>query len=107
MCKFYHRTSTENAVKILATGFVDGRGNYLTDQMWEGVWVSDRPLDCNEEAHGEALLRITVQIPISDLDDYGWREEGKIYREWRIPAALLNRIATVELVEDEGEEEWP
>ena len=101
---FFHRTTPENARKIMDEGFRDARGTYLTDREFKGVWLSDIPLDCNEGARGDALLRITLSCPPEDLDDYEWVEDGQTYREWLVPAALLNKFAYVEL-HDEGEDE--
>ena len=64
---FYHRTTSEAAADILAEGFRDGSDTYMTDHEISGVWLSDTPLDINEGACGESLLRITVD---ANLDDY-------------------------------------
>ena len=96
---FFHRTTRHNADLILAGGFKDGRGTYLTDQVFEGVFLSDRPLDCNEGANSDALLSVTLPLSIADLEQYEWREEGKTYREWHVPAALLNEHAVVRLID--------
>jgi hypothetical protein len=42
------------------------------------------PLDVNEGAEGDTLLRIDLSMPESDIADYEWIEEGKPYREWLI-----------------------
>ena len=55
--------------------------------------MSDRPLDNSEGASGETLLQIEVAEEI--LAPYEWVKEGKPYREWLIPAAVVNRAATV------------
>jgi hypothetical protein len=101
MLTLFHRTTTEAAVLILGQGFRDGRGRYLTTQEWTGVWVSDVPLDNNEGATGEALLRIALTLDESEIAHYEWIEEGKGYREWLIPAALLNEHGSVCLIEDD------
>lgn len=95
---FYHRTTQKAAAAILADGFRDGRGTYMTDRMFAGVWLSDTPLEDNEGACGEALLRITID---ANLDDYEWIEEGRFFREWLVPAALLNEQAKVERIDDD------
>ena len=68
-----HRTSWESAEAILRNGFRDGRGNYLTNRSWPGVWLSNIP-------KGDTLLK--VSIAVSRIADYEWIEEGKPYREW-------------------------
>src|SRR5437899_1752298 len=67
---YYHRTSRENAQSILKNGFRDGAGKYLTNEIWKGVWISNRPLDSNEGAEGDALLEI--RIPESEVTPFEW-----------------------------------
>jgi hypothetical protein len=88
----YHRTNRESAESILYDGFKDGVGTYLTDRVWRGVWLSNIPLDENEGARGEVLLAVHLQIPARELrEQYEWKEQGKGYREFLIPAEVLNR----------------
>jgi hypothetical protein len=68
----------------------------LTDREWSGVWVSDRPLDNSEGASGEALLQIDIAEDL--LTAFEWVEESKPYREWLVPAAVLNDAGTVRLL---------
>ncbi len=89
----YHVTTAVIAEQILQHGFRDGIGRYLTDQEWSGVWVSNAPLDINEGAEGDTVLRI--ELPEKVIADYEWVEEGKPYREWLIPARLINEQASV------------
>jgi len=93
--KFYHRTREAAAEAILRDGFRDGRGTYMTGQVFEGVWISNIPLDANEGAHGPVLLAIT--IPIVLVRDYEWVEEGKGYREFLVPARTLNAYGRVRI----------
>jgi hypothetical protein len=48
-----------------------------------------RPLDVNEGAEGEDLL--VVEMPENVVEEYEWVEEGKTYREFLIPAKIVNR----------------
>lgn len=59
-------------------------------------WLSDRPLDEDEGACGDVLMRVMLRTEISRYD---WVEEGKPYREWLVPADLLNALAKIELIE--------
>jgi hypothetical protein len=92
--KFFHRTTCQNAEQILREGFRDGRGTYLTDREWEGIWLWDRP-DAAPGADG-ALLQVTLPSPI-DMDQFEWVGESGLaeYREWLVPAALLNTGAHI------------
>jgi hypothetical protein len=82
----YHQTDSGEAIR--QQGFQDGVGNYLTENIYSGVWVSDRPLDA-EGAVGRDLL--VVEVPDSELEPFEWLEEGKGYREFLVPADVLNR----------------
>src|SRR5947209_104121 len=59
-------------------------------RLSSGVWLSDQPLDANEGASGDTLLRVVLRLNRRALDKYELREERKAYREWQIPAAVVN-----------------
>lgn len=103
--RLYHRTDA--ADDIVAHGFRDGAGSYLTTSQHTGVWISDLPLDEGEGATGEALFALDIEEAL--IADYEWIEEGKSYREWLVPAALLNDRAEARLLSEaevlEAEEE--
>lgn len=92
--RYYHRT--DSARDILAHGFRDTTGYYLTVQEWSGVFLSDVPLDCNEGTKGEDLLEVEINEAV--IAEFEWEEEDKPYREWCVPAAILNERATVRLL---------
>ena len=96
----YHRTTRKNAEAIAKEGFKDATGTYFTDQEFSGVWVSDVPLDANEGAHGDVLFELTLKLPEAMISGYEWVGEGKGYREWPMPAAVLNSHATLMEVSD-------
>jgi hypothetical protein len=87
---FYHCTTKAVAAAILRDCFRDGSGYYLTDHVHSGVWVSNVPLDMNEGASGDVPLELQTEMSESDLEQYEWIEEGKSYREWLIPAEIIN-----------------
>jgi hypothetical protein len=105
----YHRTNPQAAGSILKNGFKDGTGNYLTTDFHSGVWLSDRPLDENEGAFGDVLLEVTFAAAEHELRGYEWVEEGweKGYREFLIPAALLNPRITVRIADDRRQYSLP
>lgn len=95
----YHRTPAADA--ILAEGFRDGFGLYLTAQLWSGVWLSDKPLDENEGAKGDDLL--ALDIPEDAIAEFEWVQEPSFgYREWLVPAEVVNRYPCRLVVEDES-----
>ncbi|HVQ79342.1 MAG TPA: hypothetical protein VMS82_05245 [Pseudolabrys sp.] len=97
MLTVFHRTTKDAAAKILRDGFRDTTSRYLTDREWSGVWVSDRPLDNSEGASGE------IDIAEDLLTAFEWVEEGKPFREWLVPAAVLNDAGTVRLLDESAD----
>jgi hypothetical protein len=98
---FFHRTSRSTADAILATGFRDGSGCYMTEETHVGVWLSDVPLDCNEGANGGVLLLVAMALTEAEQDQYEWVEEGRSFREWLFPAKLVNERAVIREVTEE------
>ena len=114
--KLYHRTDAAEA--ILANGFRNSTGSYglVDDQgrpfMLTGVFVSDHPLSMHEGATGEDVLRVIIPDDF-DIDDWElpeFPEDGelpelpedvKTYREWCLPAELLNRFPRRLLTDEE------
>jgi hypothetical protein len=87
--RLYHVTDVAEA--ILREGFRDGESNYGLAKTWlKGVFVSDEPLTVNEGVKGEQVLEVTLSDETS-LVDYELVQELNNYREWCVPAELLNR----------------
>ena len=99
--RLYHRTSRSAAHAIIAQGFRDAWGYYLTDRLWYGVWLSEVPHDTDEGAGGDVLLTVTIYLHDDDLAEYAWVEFNKPHRKFLLPADLINRWAKVQVVEDE------
>ena len=76
-------------------GFRDSVGRFGTDAKFAGVWLSDQPLDANEGAHGDALL--IVNIALTKIRRFEWIEPGKGYREWLVPADIVNEFGVVKV----------
>lgn len=86
----FHSTNAADA--ILLNGFRDSIGTYLTSREFSGVWVADRPLDGNEGVSGHDVV-LCLEIPEELISQYEWDEgEVKGYREFLVPAELLNRF---------------
>jgi hypothetical protein len=103
--KLYHVTTGERAVTSLRKGFRDGVGSYGTDQQCSGVWLSDRPLDCNDpgKVDADTILAVSLDCELDHLSKYEFVEEGRSYREWLIPAEFVNKrtVAIVQMDTDE------
>ncbi len=95
--RLFHGTTEAAADAILAGGFRDGEGFYMTDVRIVGVWLSDVPLDCND--HGKldctAMLAVDIELTPDEVASWELVEEGKPYREWLIPADVVNARARV------------
>lgn len=93
--QFYHTTNHADA--ILAEGFRDATGPYMTARLWTGVWLADRPVDANEGVIGDTVL--VLEIPEAVVKPYEWVEEGKPYREFLVPAEIVNRYEPPRVLE--------
>ena len=96
---FYHRTNAHNAHAIIASGFHNSTGHFLNNRIWTGAWLSSIPVDSEHGAEGDALLMVKLEIDDRELARWEWATEGRTYREWLIPANIINRCATFELVD--------
>ncbi len=112
----YHTTFAADA--ILAEGFRDGEGHYLTHQIHRGVWLADRPVDANEGAPGDTVL--VIEIPEEVMAPYEWMTEWRpldeeevtpelalacrelAYREFLVPAEVVNRYGPPQKYVDES-----
>ena len=73
---------------ILEHGFWDATGSYMMVGIeLTGVWISDEPLNANEGFN--VVLTIDLSDSV-DLTEYEIIEELKPYREWCVPAGILN-----------------
>lgn len=99
--KTYHRTSDDAARAILSEGFRDSTGFYGTPNRYTGVWLSDQPLDSNEGTQEGPVLEVTLALTEEAMARYEWVQEQLHYREWLMPAALINQHSSVRLVDEE------
>ena len=96
---FYHRMNPVTAREIIDSGFSDTSGYFLNNRIWTGVWLSSIPVDNEEGADEDSFLMVKLDIPERELSRWEWVAEGRSYREWLVPAAIVNRCAAVEMVE--------
>ena len=106
--KLFHRTPA--AETILRQGFRDAAGYDVTDTLDEGVWLSTVPPAATDDALGTDLLE--VDIPEEDVAPHERIEAGNPYREFVVPAALVNRFPVRQIAQEEEDarfvpiEEW-
>jgi hypothetical protein len=95
----YHRTAV--AAVILADGFQDSAGTYMTPEVFTGIWLSDVPLRLQAGAKGHAV--VTLDIPGALFTAYEWVDDAKSYREALVPAAVLNQYGPPRVLPREAE----
>lgn len=95
---FYHVTNPDAATEIERNGFIDGEGYYglNIEEPLRGVFLSDTILDANEGAWGEIVLAVEIDEQLIVARELP--EEGRNYREWHVPAELLNARASISRV---------
>jgi hypothetical protein len=94
--RLYH--PTRHAEAIMRDGFGEWTGTYLTQSDNSGVWVFDRPVDRMTGGGDEAVLLVleipeAVALPFETPSHFA-------YRQFLMPAALLNVYGPPELSED-------
>lgn len=99
----YHRTDA--AENILTHGFTTVPNHYGVGDEHEGVFLGDVPLDGNEGAKGRQLL--AVEVVESVVAPFEWIDESgeATYREWCVPAEIVNAHAEVRLMTEEETDE--
>lgn len=96
---YYHTTNA--AESILLDGFQDNSGSYgLEGVTLTGVFISDQPQDGSESVAGEEVLEVDLPNHLN-LDRYRLVEDGKRFKQWCIPARLLNGFPRRLLAEEE------
>lgn len=96
--RFYHRTSKENGRAIVESGFQNSTGYLFGNRAWTGVWLTSMPLDQVAETESDTLLKVKLHVSERELARWEWTGEKRCFREWLIPAALLNRRMKAEVV---------
>jgi len=112
--RLFHRTSTEAAKAIEADGFIDHEGTYMLGIPMKGVWLSDVPLNCGqgtkEGDDGGVLFEVALDLTEKAISIYELVEDQGSdpvfeYREWCIPADIVNAHGRLRrLTMDEQEE---
>ena len=106
--RLFHIANNTNAEAILKDGFRDVMGYHHAGQEWTGVWVSSEPLDWSQRQYlNEANTLFAIEIPEDVISEFEWAEEGKLIREWLIPAELLNSYGPPVVAYDYDEEKVP
>ena len=105
MLEMFHWTRWEAAQAILKEGFRDRTGTYMTVHEHTGVWLTDTEDDPSGGALGDTCLKVTLDLAKEDIAEYEWIQEFG-YREWLVPAELLNANMKVEVHDRWVEPDW-
>lgn len=93
--RLFHSTTSKARKAILRDGFRDGSGSYMLAMLTlSGVFVSDRPVNTNDGAAGDAVIAIDLPDDL-ELDQWAIVEEGRPVWEWCVPAKVLNECGTL------------
>jgi hypothetical protein len=94
--RLYH--PTRHSESIMRDGFGEWTGTYLTESDNSGVWVFDRPVDRRTGGGDEAVL-LALEIPEAVVLPFETSSHFP-YRQFLMPAALLNLYGPPEESED-------
>ena len=101
----YHYTSWENACSIRERGFLDGVDAHMTRH--EAVWLTDDSDDPFQGAGGTCRIAVHILATEAVLDQFERRDEESDYREWLIPAEVLNNlVGGLDITDEVDELEW-
>jgi hypothetical protein len=94
--RLYHVTDRASAQSILRDGFKDSEVLHDNRELLIGVWVADRCL-AGEDDVGPRLgplpdVALSIDLPEESVEPYERREPGKGYREFCVPASVLNEF---------------
>ena len=100
--KVYHITQAENAVNVLAGGFRDSTGMYLSGSVHKGVWVSDQLLVLLSGIDLDDMACFEIKVLEEWLIRHESIQKGNGYREFLVPAIELNSFPRRRL----SDKEW-
>jgi hypothetical protein len=99
----FHLTSHENADAIMRSGDCYGGGD---GHQTESIWFSDRPLwrgcilDLQNVPQEVAVLSLSMSEELAAKFEVAATNHAQRYREWQIPAAVVNASALARLSEE-------
>ncbi|PYN68655.1 MAG: hypothetical protein DMD93_09470 [Candidatus Rokuibacteriota bacterium] len=94
--KLFHRTTAKNAKAILAKGFTDATGSFGTTDRYTGVLLTSQPVDI--DTIDITLIEVELDLDEDALAAYERPEKGKSYREWLVPAVLVNAHMNLRII---------
>src|SRR3954447_14789805 len=93
--RLYHVTDRDSGELILEQGFEDAEVVHDDRELLIGVWLADRCLagedDVGPRRGPVADVALELEMPAHVVEAYERRERGKAYREFCVPARIVNR----------------
>jgi hypothetical protein len=92
--RLYHVTDRGSAERILSDGFEDAEVLHDDSELLVGVWLADRCL-AGEDDVGPRLgpvadVALWIDLPTDAVDPYERTDPRKPYREFCVPADVVN-----------------
>jgi hypothetical protein len=99
--RLYHVTDRDSGELILEQGFQDAEVIHDDRELLIGVWLADRCL-AGEEDVGPRLgpvpdAALWLEVPATEIEPYERTDPGKPYREFCVPARIVNEHEIGEL----------
>src|SRR5258708_6920280 len=94
---YYYVDTSESIAAILRAGFsVNNQGKEKTTGI-EGVYLTDGPGAPDPDYPDDQLLKVILPSTI-DISQFEIKAGGAQWREWFVPAELLNQSAEIRLL---------
>src|SRR3954451_22388956 len=93
--RLYHVTDRDSGELILEQGFQDAEVIHDDRELLIGVWLADRCL-AGENDVGPRMgpvpdVAVSIEVPAEGVEQYERRDPEDPYREFCVPANLLNQ----------------
>ncbi len=100
--RLYHVTSQDSAKIIQKRGFKAKKNGYYgihdpktnKPKFQTGVFLSNTILNANDGLLINEPAIFVLDIPEKEISQYEWLNEQGSYREWCIPAVVVNKFFT-------------
>jgi hypothetical protein len=104
--RLYHVTDRDSAERILDHGFEDAEVIHDDRELNAGVWLADRCLagenDVGPRLGPVADTALSIDLPPQVVEPHERGDDDKAYREFCMPARVLNRygVESIRTLED-------
>jgi len=88
----FHVTPKHTVASVWRRGFEVQASITSRVGTWSGVWVTDGFFD-QRDCAARSLSIVEIACDAQQLSRFEYVEEGKPYRDWLVPASILNRFS--------------